>query len=57
MVFDLSNKVVGTYYTDNNGRIDLVGILPEGRYTIREIRPASNYYNDDIPRTVEIRPL
>jgi uncharacterized repeat protein (TIGR01451 family) len=55
MVFDLSNKVVGTYYTDNNGLIDLVGILPEGRYTIRETRPASNYYNDDIPRTVEFK--
>lgn len=55
MVFDSSNKVVGTFYTDNNGVIDFVGILTEGRYTIRETRPAANYYNDDVPRTVQFK--
>ena len=55
MVFDQYNKVVGTFYTDNNGVIDFAGILPEGRYSIRETRPAANYYNDDIPRTVEFK--
>jgi uncharacterized repeat protein (TIGR01451 family) len=53
MVFDMNGKVVGTYYTDNNGLIDFSGILSEGRYTIRETRPAAGYYNDDMPRTVE----
>jgi uncharacterized surface anchored protein len=53
MVFDMNGKVVGTYYTDNNGLIDFSGILTEGRYTIRETRPAAGYYNDDMPRTVE----
>ena len=55
MVFDSNNKVVGTFYTDNNGVIDFAGILPEGRYTLRETRPDSNYYPDDVPRTVEFK--
>ncbi|MDR0818359.1 MAG: hypothetical protein LBN43_02150, partial [Oscillospiraceae bacterium] len=53
MVFDSNNKVVGNYTTDNNGIIDFAGILTEGRYTIRETRPAPGYYTDDMPRTVE----
>ena len=53
MVFDANNKVVGNYVTDNNGIIDFGGILTEGRYTIRETRPADGYYRDDMPRTVE----
>jgi uncharacterized surface anchored protein len=52
-VFDANGKVVGNYYTDNNGLIDFSGILAEGRYTIRETRPADGYYRDDVPRTVE----
>ena len=53
MVFDANGVVVGTFYTDNNGVIDFVGILPQGRYTIRETRAAKGYYLDEIPRTVE----
>ena len=53
MVFDANNKVVGNFYTDNNGVIDFSSILVEGRYTLRETRPANGYYPDDIPRTVE----
>jgi TQXA domain-containing protein len=53
MVFDANNKAVGTYYTDNNGVIDFSAILTAGRYTIREMRAASGYYRDDVPRTVE----
>jgi uncharacterized surface anchored protein len=55
MVFDANNKVVGNYITDNNGLIDFDGILAEGRYTIRETRPADGYYRDDMPRTVEFK--
>jgi uncharacterized repeat protein (TIGR01451 family) len=55
MVFDDNNKVVGNYVTDNNGLIDFTGILTEGRYTIRETRPADGYYRDDMPRTIEFR--
>jgi uncharacterized surface anchored protein len=55
MVFDANNKVVGNYVTDNNGIIDFDGILTEGRYTIRETRPADGYYRDDMPRTVEFK--
>jgi uncharacterized surface anchored protein len=36
MVFDENNKVVGTFYTDHQGIIDLSAILTEGRYTLRE---------------------
>jgi uncharacterized surface anchored protein len=53
MIFDGNNKQVGTYITDNNGVIDFAGILTEGRYTLRETRPAEGYYRDDTPRTVE----
>ena len=53
MVFDASNKVVGTFYTDNMGIIDFPRDIPAGRYTIRETRPAEGYYRDDTPRTVE----
>ena len=55
MVFDANNKVVGNYVTDSNGLIDFTGILTEGRYTIRETRPADGYYRDDVPRTVEFK--
>ncbi|MDR0294501.1 MAG: hypothetical protein LBH95_10175, partial [Oscillospiraceae bacterium] len=53
MVFDGNGKVVGTYYTDNNGVIDFSGVLTEGRYTLRETRAAKGYYLDETPRTVE----
>jgi hypothetical protein len=53
MVFDSNGKVVGTFYTDNNGLIDFSAILVPGRYTIRETRPAPGYSRDDVPRTVE----
>ncbi len=52
MIFDESNKVVGTYYTDNNGIIDFAGILTAGKYTIRETRAAEGYYLDEIPKTI-----
>jgi uncharacterized repeat protein (TIGR01451 family) len=55
MVFDANNKQVGTFLTDNSGVIDFGGILTEGRYTIRETRPANGYYRDDMPRTVEFK--
>ena len=55
MVFDANNKVVGTYYTDNNGIVDLPSELPEGRYTIRETRAADGYYLDEMPKTVEFK--
>ena len=55
MIFDQNNRVVGTFYSDNNGVVDFFGDIPQGRYTIRETRPAANYYNDDVPRTIEIR--
>ena len=53
MIFDRNNNVMGVFYTDNNGIIDLAAILPPGRYTIRETRPAPGYFSDDIPRTIE----
>ena len=53
MVFDHNGKVVGVFYTDNNGLIDFSAILAPGRYTIRETRPAPGYARDDVPRTVE----
>jgi uncharacterized surface anchored protein/uncharacterized protein (DUF433 family) len=52
MLFDANGNVVGNFYTNNDGIIDFSGILTEGRYTIRETRPAQGYYPDDIPRTV-----
>jgi uncharacterized repeat protein (TIGR01451 family) len=55
MVFDGNNRAVGTFYTDTNGVIDFFGILPQGRYTIRETRAAAGYYRDDAPRTVEVK--
>jgi len=55
MVFDANNRNVGTFITDNRGLIDFTGILPEGRYTIRETRPADGFMRDDMPRTVEFR--
>jgi len=55
MIFDRNNKVVGTFYTDNRGVIDLdEGILPAGTYKIRETRPAEGYYRDDVPRTIKM---
>jgi uncharacterized surface anchored protein len=53
MVFDANDKQVGTFLTDNNGVIDFAGILPEGRYTLRETKPAEGYYRDDMPRSID----
>jgi len=53
MVFDANGKVVGTFYSDNQGIVDFSAVLTEGRYTIRETRAAPGYYRDDMPRTVE----
>jgi len=53
MLFDINNKSMGTFYTNNNGVINF-GELPEGRYTIRETRTAKGYYLDEVPRTVEV---
>ena len=53
MLFDMNGKVIGVYYTDNNGIIDFPKDIPAGRYTIRETRAAANYYLDEIPKTVE----
>jgi uncharacterized repeat protein (TIGR01451 family) len=53
MIFDAAGNQVGTFVTDNNGTIDFAGILTEGRYTVRETKPADGYYRDDMPRTIE----
>ena len=53
MVFDMNGKVVGNFYSDNNGVVDLSAVLPAGRFTIRETREAEGYYPDHTPRTVE----
>ena len=54
MLFEAgTNKVVGTFYTDNMGVINFPRDIPAGRYTLRETRAAEGYYRDDVPRTVE----
>jgi hypothetical protein len=53
MLFDSNNRVFGTYYTNNNGRIDFPAEIPAGRYTIRMTRTASGYYLDETPKTVD----
>jgi len=53
MVYDLNGKVVGVFYSDNNGVVDLTAVLSEGRYKIRETRAAAGYVLDDEPKTVE----
>jgi len=53
MLFDMNGKVMGVYYTDNNGVIDFPTDIPAGRYRIRETRAAQGYYLDEIPKTVE----
>lgn len=55
MVFDENKKVIGTYYSDNNGIVDLSAELPEGQYTIRETKAAQGYYLDEIPKTIEFK--
>jgi len=56
-IFDFitNQEVAGPLITDNNGIIDFVGILPAGRYTIRETREAPGYLRDTMPRTIELR--
>jgi len=48
-------QVAGPFVTDNNGVIEFTGILPAGRYTIRETRAAAGYLIDTMPRTIEFR--
>jgi len=56
-IFDFitNQEVAGPFVTDNNGVIDFTGILPAGRYTIRETREAPGYLRDTMPRTIEMR--
>ncbi|MCL2188680.1 MAG: SpaA isopeptide-forming pilin-related protein [Defluviitaleaceae bacterium] len=56
-IFDFitNQEVAGPFITDNNGVIDFTGILPAGRYTIRETREAPGYLRDTMPRTIELR--
>jgi hypothetical protein len=53
--FITNQEVARPFITDNNGIVDFTGILPAGRYTIRETREASGYLRDTMPRTVEFR--
>jgi len=56
-VFDFitNQEVAGPFITDNRGVIDFAGILPAGRFTIRETRAAAGYLIDTMPRTIELR--
>jgi len=56
-IFDFitNQEVAGPFITDNDGVIDFTGVLPPGRYTIRETREAPGYLRDTMPRTVEFR--
>jgi uncharacterized surface anchored protein len=56
-IFDFitNQEVAGPFITDNEGVIDFTGILPAGRYTIRESREAPGYLRDTMPRTIEFR--
>jgi len=56
-IFDFitNQEVAGPFITDNQGVIDFTGILPSGRYTIRETREAPGYLRDTMPRTIEFR--
>ena len=56
-IFDFitSQEVAGPFITDNEGVIDFTGILPAGRFTIRETREAPGYLRDTMPRTIEFR--
>ena len=56
-IFDFitNQEVAGPFITDNNGVIDFTGILPAGRFTIRETREAPGYLRDTMPRTIEMR--
>ena len=53
--FITNQEVAGPFITDNNGVIDFTGILPSGRFTIRESREAPGYLRDTMPRTIEFR--
>ena len=53
--FNTNKEVGGPYLTDNNGVVDLVGILPAGRYKILETREAKNYIRDTQARTIEFK--
>jgi hypothetical protein len=53
--FITNQEVAGPFVTDSEGVIDFTGILPAGRYTIRETREAPGYLRDTMPRTIEFR--
>jgi hypothetical protein len=53
--FITQQEVAGPLITDNNGVIEFTGILPVGRFTIRETREAPGYLRDTMPRTIEFR--
>jgi len=56
-IFDFitNQEVAGPFITDNEGIIEFTGVLPPGRYTIRETMESPGYLRDTMPRTVEFR--
>lgn len=53
-ITDDKNNYIGRYTTDNEGYVELTGVLSTGRYFVTEIRPAEGYAADSTPRTLHV---
>ena len=53
--FFTNKEVAGPFYSDNQGVVDILGIVPEGRYKILETREAPGYIRDTDYKTVEFK--
>jgi uncharacterized surface anchored protein len=54
LLSDANRNPIGEYITDQDGYIWLDGTLQDGKYFLREIKPAEGYLNDDEIKTIYI---
>ena len=52
---DIKNNVVGSYRSDNEGNINLTGILDAGKYILSLKTVPNNYNKDEVPKTIEVK--
>jgi TQXA domain-containing protein len=54
LLSDENRNPTGEYTSDQDGYVRIDDALPEGKYYLREIKPADGYYYDDTVKTVYI---
>lgn len=55
LLYDSDNEPIGQFETDDEGYIWIRKELPEGKYKLRELKPAEGYISDDSEKTFYVQ--